>query len=219
MTEKIVVIFSGGMDSFTLLNRTVKDGFYVSAVTFDYGQRHAKEIKYAESACIELKVPHKIIDITAINQLIQGSALTSNINIPEGHYADQTMRSTVVPNRNMILLSLAVGYAVSIDAAKVFYGAHTGDHAIYPDCRPEFVKKMNEVCNIANYEPIEIMTPYLHYDKGQIVRDGLLMGLDYSKTWSCYNGKDIACGKCGACFERKEAFALNHMRDPAGYIK
>ncbi len=141
MTEKIVVIFSGGMDSFTLLNRMVKEGHYVSAVTFDYGQRHAKEIQYAESACLELQVPHKVIDITAINQLIQGSSLTSNINIPEGHYADKTMRSTIVPNRNMILLSLAVGYAVSINAAKVFYGAHTGDHTIYPDCRPEFVKK------------------------------------------------------------------------------
>tara|TARA_Y100000385_G_C12880462_1_gene545538 strand:- start:26 stop:682 length:657 start_codon:yes stop_codon:yes gene_type:complete len=218
MTEKIVVIFSGGMDSFTLLNRMVKEGHYVSAVTFDYGQRHAKEIKYAESACLELQVPHKVIDITAINQLIQGSSLTSNINIPEGHYADKTMRSTIVPNRNMILLSLAVGYAVSINAAKVFYGAHTGDHAIYPDCRPEFVKKMNDVCTVANYEPIEIVTPYLHYDKGQIVKEGLLMGLDYSKTWSCYNGKDLACGKCGACFERKEAFALNHMSDPSGYI-
>ena len=110
------------------------------------------------------------------------------------------MRSTIVPNRNMILLSLAVGYAVSINAAKVFYGAHTGDHTIYPDCRPEFVKKMNDVCAVANYEPIEIVTPYLHYDKGQIVKEGLLMGLDYSKTWSCYNGKDLACGKCGACF-------------------
>ena len=218
MTEKIVVIFSGGMDSFTLLNRMVKERHHVSAVTFDYGQRHAKEIKYAESACLELQVPHKVIDITAINQLIQGSSLTSNINIPEGHYADETMRSTIVPNRNMILLSLAVGYAVSINAVKVFYGAHTGDHAIYPDCRPEFVKKMNDVCTVANYEPIEIVTPYLHYDKGRIVKEGLLMGLDYSKTWSCYNGKELACGKCGACFERKEAFTLYDIRDPSGYI-
>jgi 7-cyano-7-deazaguanine synthase len=217
MTERIVVIFSGGMDSFTLLNRTIRDGYKVFAVTFDYGQRHAKEIKYAKSACVDLQVPHKIIDITTINQLLQGSSLTSNINIPEGHYADETMRSTIVPNRNMILLSLAVGYAISINAKKVFYGAHTGDHAIYPDCRPEFVEKLNSVCAIANYESVEIVTPYLHYDKGQIVKDGLLMELDYGKTWSCYNGKDIACGKCGACFERREAFALNHMIDPSEY--
>ena len=217
MTEKIVVIFSGGMDSFTLLNRSLKEDFQVSAVTFDYGQRHSKEIQYAISACKELKVPHKVIDITAINQLLQGSSLTSDIDIPEGHYADENMKSTIVPNRNMILLSLAVGYAISINAKKVFYGAHSGDHAIYPDCRPEFVKKMNDICAIANYEPIEITTPYLNYNKGQIVKDGLLMGLYYRKTWSCYNGKDIACGKCGACFERIEAFSSNNIIDPSEY--
>jgi len=171
MTEKIVVIFSGGMDSFTLLNRSLKEDFQVFAVTFDYGQRHSKEIQYAISACKELKVPHKVIDITAINQLLQGSSLTSDIDIPEGHYADENMKSTIVPNRNMILLSLAVGYAISINAKKVFYGAHSGDHAIYPDCRPEFVKKMNDICAVANYEPIEITTPYLNYNKGQIIKD------------------------------------------------
>jgi|TARA_B110000503_G_scaffold52664_1_gene84638 7-cyano-7-deazaguanine synthase len=217
MSETIVVIFSGGMDSYTLLNRALKNDLQVSAVTFNYGQRHAKEIEYAVSACVELNVPHKVIDITAINELLQGSSLTSNIDIPEGHYADETMRSTIVPNRNMILLSLAVGYAISIGAEKVFYGAHSGDHAIYPDCRPEFVEKMNNVCAIANYEPVEIVTPYLNYDKGEIVKDGLLMGLDYTKTWSCYNGKDMACGKCGACFERIEAFGCNNMSDPSGY--
>ena len=198
MSEIIVVIFSGGMDSYTLLNRALKNDLQVSAVTFNYGQRHAKEIEYAISACIELNVPHKVIDITTISELLQGSSLTSNIDIPEGHYADETMRSTIVPNRNMILLSLAVGYAVSIGARKVFYGAHSGDHAIYPDCRPEFVEKMNNVCAIANYEPVEVVTPYLNYDKGEIVKDGLLMRLDYTKTWSCYNGKKMACGKCGA---------------------
>ena len=217
MSEAIVVIFSGGMDSYTLLNRVLKNDFQVSAVTFNYGQRHAKEIEYAISACIELNVPHKVIDITTISELLQGSSLTSNIDIPEGHYADETMRSTIVPNRNMILLSLAVGYAVSIGARKVFYGAHSGDHAIYPDCRPEFVEKMNNVCAIANYEPVEVVTPYLNYDKGEIVKDGLLMRLDYTKTWSCYNGKDMACGKCGACFERIEAFGCNNMSDPSGY--
>jgi 7-cyano-7-deazaguanine synthase len=217
MSEIIVVIFSGGMDSYTLLNRALKNDLQVSAVTFNYGQRHSKEIEYAASACVELDIPHKIIDITAINELLQGSSLTSNIDIPEGHYADETMKSTIVPNRNMILLSLAVGYAISIGAKKVFYGAHSGDHAIYPDCRPEFVEKMNNVCAVANYQPIEIVTPYLNYDKGEIVKDGLLMGLDYTKTWSCYNGKDTACGKCGACFERMEAFACNSMSDPSGY--
>ena len=159
MSEIIVVIFSGGMDSYTLLNRALKNDLQVSAVTFNYGQRHVKEIEYAASACVELDIPHKVIDITAINELLQGSSLTSNIDIPEGHYADETMKSTIVPNRNMILLSLAVGYAISIGAKKVFYGAHSGDHAIYPGCRPEFVEKMNNVCAVANYQPIEIVTP------------------------------------------------------------
>ena len=217
MSEEIVVIFSGGMDSYTLLNKALRDDLKVSAVTFNYGQRHVKEIEYAAAACLELNIAHKVIDITAINQLLQGSSLTSDIDIPEGHYADENMKSTIVPNRNMILLSLAVGYAISISARKVFYGAHSGDHAIYPDCRPEFVEKMNNVCAIANYEPVEIVTPYLNYNKGHIIGDGIRMGLDYSKTWSCYNGSDIACGKCGACFERIEAFSCNNIVDPSRY--
>ena len=134
MAEKAVVIYSGGMDSFTILNRAKNEGFDLYALTFDYGQRHSKEIQFAKRVCDELEVSHKIIDITAINQLLQSSSLTSDIEIPEGHYEAANMKSTVVPNRNMILLSLAIGYAVDIGANKVFYGAHSGDHAIYPDC-------------------------------------------------------------------------------------
>lgn len=217
MSESVVVIFSGGMDSLTVLYRALKDGYKVSAVTFNYGQRHVKEVDYAASACNELQIPHQIVDITAINQLLQGSSLTSSIDIPEGHYADSTMKSTVVPNRNMILLSLAVGYAVSIGAKKVFYGAHAGDHAIYPDCRPEFVSKMNAVSAVANYEPVEIVTPYLSLDKGAILTEGLSLGIDYKKTWTCYNGREKACGKCGSCVERLEAFARNNIKDPLEY--
>ena len=215
--ECVVVIFSGGMDSFTVLSRAIQEGYQVYALTFNYGQRHLKEIEYASAVCEELGADHKIIDISVINQLIQGSSLTSDIDIPEGHYAADNMKSTVVPNRNMILLSLAVGYAVSISASKVFYGAHSGDHAIYPDCRPEFVQKMNDVSAIANYDAVEIVTPYLDYDKGGILADGLKMGLDYSKAWTCYNGRDKACGKCGSCDERLEAFAFNNITDPLEY--
>jgi len=161
MTEKVVVIYSGGMDSFTVLNRALKDGKEVYALTFDYGQKHVKEIDYARAVCQELNIEHKVIDITAINQLLAGSSLTDDIEIPEGHYEEESMKSTVVPNRNMILLSLAVGYAVSKEASQVYYGAHSGDHAIYPDCRPEFVQKMSDVCQIANYEPVKIYCPYL----------------------------------------------------------
>ena len=217
MGNKVVVVFSGGMDSYTVLHKAVKEGFEVLPLTFNYGQKHNKEIEYAEHACIALGVVPKVVDITAINQLLAGSSLTSDIEMPEGHYADDNMKSTVVPNRNMILLSLAVGYAVSNDAHKVFYGAHSGDHEIYPDCRPEFVEKMNSVCAIANYDPVEIVTPYLALNKTDILREGLAMGLDYGRTWTCYNGREKACGKCGSCVERLEAFSENQMSDPLDY--
>lgn len=217
MTEKVVVIYSGGMDSFTVLNRARKDGKEVFALTFDYGQKHIKEIGYAKRVCAELNIEHKVIDISAINQLLAGSSLTDDIDIPEGHYEEESMKSTVVPNRNMILLSLAVGYAVSKGASKVYYGAHSGDHAIYPDCRPEFVEKMSDVCQIANYEPVTIYCPYLDQTKIDILTDGLKMGLDYGKSWTCYNGREKACGKCGACQERLEAFEKNNVTDPLSY--
>ncbi|MDT7526641.1 MULTISPECIES: 7-cyano-7-deazaguanine synthase QueC [Idiomarinaceae] len=217
MMAKVVVIYSGGMDSFTVLHHALAHGHEVYALSFNYGQRHVKELEVAAQVCQQLNVNHKVVDITAINQLLAGSSLTSDIAIPEGHYEAQSMKSTVVPNRNMILLSLAIGYAVSLEAEAVYYGAHSGDHFIYPDCRPEFVEKMNEVSLIANYEPIRIEVPYLHQDKAAILADGISMSLDYSQTWTCYNGRDKACGKCGACVERLEAFAANHQVDPLPY--
>jgi len=217
MSNKVVVIFSGGMDSFTVLNRALKDGKEVYALTFDYGQKHVKEIACASKVCQQLGVAHKVIDISAINQLLAGSSLIDDIDIPEGHYEADNMKSTVVPNRNMILLSLAVGYAVSVKASQVYYGAHSGDHNIYPDCRPEFVMKMNDVCQIANYDAVEIFSPYLTDNKSDILTDGLKMGLSYENTWTCYNGREKACGKCGACQERLEAFADNNVTDPIPY--
>lgn len=217
MTQKVVVIFSGGMDSFTVLNKAIRDGKQVFALSFDYGQRHKKELDFAARACELLSVEHKIVDISAINQLIGGSSLTSDIDVPEGHYEQESMKQTVVPNRNMILLSMAVGYAVSLEANQVYYGAHSGDHAIYPDCRPEFVLKMNDVCAIANYEAVEIHCPYLDVSKSDILTDGLKMGLDYGLTWTCYNGREKACGQCGACQERLEAFCDNQQTDPLDY--
>ncbi|PAJ74168.1 7-cyano-7-deazaguanine synthase QueC [Pseudoalteromonas sp. NBT06-2] len=217
MSQKVVVIYSGGMDSYTVLNKALRDGYEVYALSFDYGQRHVKELDVAALACKDLDVHHKIVDISAINQIIGGSSLTDDIDVPEGHYEAENMKSTIVPNRNMILLSLAVGYAVSLKACKVYYGAHSGDHAIYPDCRPEFVKKMDDVCRIANYDEVEIVSPYLKNSKIDILTDGLEMNLDYSQTWTCYNGREKACGKCGACQERLEAFKLNNVIDPISY--
>jgi 7-cyano-7-deazaguanine synthase len=217
MAEKVVVIYSGGMDSFTVLNRALTDGKEVFALSFDYGQRHVKELACASKVCKRLRVNHKVVDISSINQLLAGSSLTDDIEIPEGHYEAESMKSTVVPNRNMVLISLAVAYAVSVSAEQVYYGAHSGDHAIYPDCRPEFVEKMNDVCKIANYESVEIFSPYLTVSKTAILTDGITMGLDYSDTWTCYNGREKACGKCGACEERLEAFADNNTVDPIPY--
>lgn len=216
-TKKVVVIYSGGMDSYTVLNKALENGLEVFPLTFNYGQRHVKEIEFARAVCKRLNVEHEVVNISAINHLLQGSALTSNIDVPEGHYAAESMKATVVPNRNMIMLSLAIGYAVSKEADKVYFGAHSGDHAIYPDCRPEFVEKMNAVAKIANYQPVEITTPYLSQTKGQILADGLRMGLDYSQTWTCYNGRAKACGKCGSCVERLEAFSNNGAIDPITY--
>lgn len=213
-----MVIYSGGMDSYTVLHKAIEEGLTPFALTFDYGQRHVKEIQVASDVCKELGINHKVIDITAINQLIGGSSLTdSSIEVALGDYENSNMVNTVVPNRNMILLSLAIGYAVSIGAEKVYYGAHSGDHDIYPDCRPIFVEKMNEVAAVANYEPTEIYSPYLKSDKIGILKDGIRMGLDYSKTWTCYNGREKACGQCGSCVERLEAFEKNGLTDPIAY--
>ncbi|MBL4856306.1 MAG: 7-cyano-7-deazaguanine synthase QueC, partial [Idiomarina sp.] len=151
MSQKVVVIYSGGMDSFTVLHKALAEGNEVLALSFNYGQRHVKELEVAANVCKQHGIPHKVVDITAINSLLSGSSLTDDIDIPEGHYEEESMKSTVVPNRNMILLSLAIGYAVSEEASAVYYGAHSGDHAIYPDCRPEFVRQMDVVSKMANY--------------------------------------------------------------------
>ncbi|TRW49472.1 7-cyano-7-deazaguanine synthase QueC [Aliidiomarina halalkaliphila] len=215
--KSAVVIYSGGMDSFTVLNRAIADGLTVHALSFHYGQRHSKELDYAANVCEKLGISHKVVDIRAINTLLAGSALTSDIDVPDAEYAEGNMKATVVPNRNMILLSLAIGYAVSIDADEVYYGAHSGDHDIYPDCRPVFVEAMNQVSQLANYKPIPVVSPYLYQSKIDILRDGLSLGLDYSQTWTCYNGREKACGKCSACRERLQAFAALGLTDPLPY--
>jgi len=205
MNMKTVLLLSGGLDSTTLLYYLKDLGYEIYCLSFDYGQRHSKELEAAKKIAEIKKVPHKIVDITNINELLLGSSLTSDIDIPYGHYKDESMKSTVVPNRNMILLSLAIGYAVSIDADKVSYAAHSGDHAIYPDCRPIFYDRMNEVAEIANYKQIKIEAPFINIDKKEIVKIGEKLGVPFDLTWTCYEGKDEPCGKCGSCIERKEA--------------
>ena len=219
MKPKAVVIYSGGMDSYTVLHLALEQGYEVHAVSFNYGQRHSKELDVAVRVCADLGVSHKLVDITAINQLLQGSSLTSTaIDIPTGEYEEDSMKSTVVPNRNMILLSMAIGYAVSLGSTQVFYGAHAGDHDIYPDCRPEFVDAMNVVSAIANYDDVQIISPFLHASKLAILQAGLAMGLDYQHTWTCYLGQERACGQCGSCVERLDAFSQAGLTDPVPYV-
>ncbi|MYL25862.1 MULTISPECIES: 7-cyano-7-deazaguanine synthase QueC [Halomonadaceae] len=215
--SRIVVIYSGGMDSYTLLHRALAEGWHVHALSFDYGQRHARELDCARAVTRELGIDHEVVDITSIQGLLAGSALTDSEPVPEGHYEEATMKATVVPNRNMILLSLAIGHAVSRGAEAVWYGAHGGDHAIYPDCRPEFIEQMDRVARVANYEAVRVEAPFMHLTKGQILGEGLAMDLDYSRTWTCYNGRTRACGRCGACTERLEAFAAHGVTDPLPY--
>ena len=216
--KKLVVIYSGGMDSFTVLNKAVKENYDVYALSFDYGQKHNKELIFAKEVCEELSVRHKILDIKSISSLFTSSSLVSdNIDVPDGHYEAENMVSTVVPNRNMILISLAIGYAVDIAAEGVWYGAHSGDHLIYPDCRPEFVEVMDKASKVANFEPVYVHAPYLKTDKIGILKDGIKMNLDYSKTWTCYKGLEKACGTCGSCVERLEAFEVNKSIDPIQY--
>ena len=214
---KIIVVYSGGLDSFTLLNEAIRSGKDVSALSFDYGQKHNKELHFVEKFCAQESIDSKIVDVSSIKELFQGSSLTDEIDIPKGHYDDDYMKSTVVPNSNMILISLALGYAVTKEAEEVWFGAHAGDHAIYPDCRPEFVEKMDAVARIANYSPIAVKAPYIAMSKTEILAIGLNMQLDYGLTWTCYEGKELACGSCGACHERLESFAANNVIDPIKY--
>ncbi len=219
VSNRVVIILSGGLDSTTLLHRLLTKKYEIFAVTFNYGQKHSKEIEYAKLTCQKLNIPHKIVSLENINQagFFGNSSLTSTIDIPEGHYANKNMMSTVVPNRNMIMLSLAIAYAISIKSSEIYYGAHAGDHIIYPDCRPDFVSAMQNVAKYCHYWPIKIQAPYLHITKADIVKEGLQFNVDYSLTWTCYKGEEKACGKCGSCTERLEAFSQNDSKDPIQY--
>lgn len=217
MKQDIACVYSGGMDSFTLVNETHRAGRLHSCLSFDYGQRHRKELDYAAAVCRELGVPHHIIHLGALTPHLLGSALTDSVPMPEGHYAEENMKLTVVPNRNAIMLSIAIAYAVSHKLTAVRFGAHAGDHTIYPDCRPEFTALMHAVGLTANWHPVQVEAPYQYLDKFGILEIGFRLGLDYSKSWTCYAGGEVACGKCGSCQERLEAFQRHDVPDPLEY--
>jgi len=216
-SKKVVLILSGGMDSATLLYDLVSQRCEVHAITFDYNQKHKNEISCAKKLCKKLKVPHKIIDITVLNDLAPSCLTRENWDVPEGNYEEESMKQTVVPNRNMVFLSLAASYAIGIGANHLYYAAHAGDHAIYPDCRPAFVSAMNTAFHLCDWNDLILEVPYLYWSKGDIVKRGLVLGVDYAMTWTCYKGGKLSCGKCGSCDERLAAFKEAGIIDPIKY--
>lgn len=211
-----VIILSGGMDSVTLLYAKKED--IALAVTFDYGSNHAaKEIECARWHCKKLGIEHIIIPLTFMHQYFKSSLLAGGDAIPEGHYADKNMKSTVVPFRNGIMLSIACGLAESRELKKVYIANHAGDHDIYPDCRATFIESMSEAMSYGTYEHIQVAAPFTSKNKGDIARIGTELGVDYTHTYSCYKGGEKHCGKCGTCVERKEAFELAGVADPTEY--
>lgn len=215
---KTVLILSGGMDSTTLLYHMLADKHEVACLGVNYGQRHAKELTFAERLCRDLEVPWEVADLSKIKPLLAGSSQTSDdLAVPEGHYAEESMKLTVVPNRNMLMLSLAGAWAISRKADVIAYAAHAGDHAIYPDCRPEFVDALDKTFALADWHQVKILRPFINMTKADIVLRGSHLGVPFEKTWSCYKGLDRHCGLCGTCRERREAFQLAGVADPTGY--
>ena len=211
-----IIIVSGGMDSVTLLY-DFKDRIALG-ISFDYGSNHnAKEIPFARWHCEQLGIEHITIDLAFMPKYFKSSLLEGADAIPEGHYADENMKSTVVPFRNGIMLSIAAGIAESRGLKYVMMANHGGDHTIYPDCRAEFVEAMSEATKAGTFPGIEILAPYTNITKADIARKGKALGIDYSKTWSCYKGEDVHCGKCGTCVERKEALRDAGIEDTTIY--
>ncbi|MFC7704807.1 7-cyano-7-deazaguanine synthase QueC [Plastorhodobacter daqingensis] len=214
-----LVICSGGLDSVSLAHRVAAEGNLSGLISFDYGQRHRKELGFAAACADRLSVPHRIIDIRAIGAELSGSALTDAIAVPDGHYAEATMRITVVPNRNAIMLAIAFGLAAAEGARAVATAVHGGDHFIYPDCRPDFIDTFQAMQDRAldGYAQVTLHAPYVHQPKSAIVADGARHGTPFAQTWSCYKGGARHCGRCGTCVERREAFHLAGVPDPTAY--
>jgi 7-cyano-7-deazaguanine synthase len=219
---RAVVIASGGVDSTVLAYWLVSRGASVELLSFDYGQRHRVEVEYARGVAARLGAKHRVVDLTVVGVLLAGSALTdSTVEVPDGHYGHISMRATVVPNRNAIMLDIAVALAVAARADAVAFGAHAGDHPIYPDCRPAFLdayRRLTAVANEGFLAPgFQVLAPFMAWSKADIVAVGAPLGVPFGETWSCYRGGDTHCGTCGTCTERSEAFAVAGVPDPTTY--
>lgn len=211
-----IIIVSGGMDSITLLYD--KKDEIALGVSFDYGSNHnAREIPFAKMHCERLGIKHITINLDFMKQYFKSSLLEGADAIPEGNYDEENMKSTVVPFRNGIMLSIACGLAESNGLSRVMMANHAGDHTIYPDCRPGFVSAMSEAMRQGTFNGVTIEAPYTNITKADIARIGNRLGINYAETWSCYKGGEKHCGKCGTCRERKEALAEAGIDDPTEY--
>jgi len=217
-TMKTVCLVSGGLDSVVALHDTARCHEVVAALSFDYGSKHnARELPLAREQARGLGVRHETVELGFIGRCFASSLLRGGGDIPEGHYEEATMKSTVVPFRNGIFLAVAAGFAESVGAEGLVIAAHGGDHAIYPDCREPFMEAMADAVRLGTYAGIRILRPFIECRKEDIVLRGQELGVDFSRTWSCYQGGEIHCGKCGTCVERREAFLRAGVVDPTGY--
>ncbi|HUG92462.1 MAG TPA: 7-cyano-7-deazaguanine synthase QueC [Planctomycetaceae bacterium] len=215
---KTLAIFSGGLDSTVLIHELLAAGDEVLALSVNYGQRHRVELEHAGRIAARLGIEWRLADLSAITPLLGGSSQTSpDVPVPHGHYTAESMKQTVVPNRNMILLSVAAGWAITRRADRLAYAAHAGDHTIYPDCRPVFVDAMRRSLSLADWHPLDLFCPFLTLTKSEIVARGAALGVDFAATWSCYEGGAVHCGRCGTCYERREAFQRAGVADPTCY--
>lgn len=218
--DKAMVLLSGGIDSVTALYDAVERCDVMAAISFDYGSKHNhRELPFAELHCGRLGIEHRIVELGFIAREFRSSLLRSGTDIPEDSYDEQSMRSTVVPFRNGVMLSIATGFAASRGAQAVVIGAHGGDHAIYPDCREEFMKPMAAAMQAGTYARIDLLRPFIDRSKAQIVARGAELGIDFAQTWSCYQGGSVHCGVCGTCRERRAAFDRAGIADPTEYAE
>ncbi len=215
---KVCVLLSGGMDSVAAFYEVLAQHEVVACLSFDYGAKHnAREIPFAKLHADRNGVLHQVIPLDFINRLFKSDLLQSGGAIPDGHYAEESMKQTVVPFRNGIMLAIAAGYAERVEAEGLVIAAHSGDHAIYPDCREPFMQAMATAMGEGTYAKIQLLRPFIETDKAGIAKRGTELGIDFSETWSCYKGGAIHCGICGTCVERREAFVLAGLPDPTVY--
>lgn len=214
---KIVHLFSGGLDSTVALAHWRDKAYEVRCLSINYGQRHANELERAEKICRHYSIPLQTLDLRSLKPLLQSSSQTGKHEVPEGHYTEENMKITVVPNRNMLMLSAAIAWAIDLKFDAVSIAAHSGDRSIYPDCRPEFIEAVHRCAQICDWHPVKVLSPFINMTKTEIVKRGLELDVPFKLTWSCYKGGNLHCGKCGTCVERKESFQLAGVSDPTIY--